>query len=30
MRNIKELYSYLTYLLVYFEHMSFYFKIIGC
>ena len=30
MRNIKELYTYLTYLLVYFEHMPFYFKIIGC
>ena len=30
MRNIKELYTYLTYLLVYFEHMTFYFKIIGC
>ena len=30
MRNIKELYTYLTYLLVYFEHMPIYFKIIGC
>ena len=25
MRIIKELYTYLTYLLVYFEHMPFYF-----
>ena len=30
MRIIKELYTYLTYLLVYFKHMPFYFKIIGC